>query len=1153
MSLEGLESFLRHLEVLQLGEGGNELVVPEVARAVVLASLARRGRARPLVAVVPTGSEAEHLAADLEEFLGGDEVELYPAWETLPFERISPTTETMGRRLRVAWRLLGGGDRPAVIVASIRSLLQILPDDVGKRGPIRLEKGSVGDPEELVRLAVSVGYRREYQVEHRGEVARRGGIVDIYPSVGDEAYRLEFFGDEVERISVFDPEDQRSREEKNALEIYPARELIAEAEVRTRASEAARAHPWGEEQFRRIAQGELFDGMEPLLPWLVSERRILADLLDEEASLVLCDPERLQARARDLSEEEAGLAQSLAQTWGLVGSEELEQLHEPYSRLGSRTMASVWSMPSVPSEPHQPAIEASAWGPGPLDPSSLARRLGDLARSGWRVVVTASSEAVLARFVAGLAEEGLQLAKAEGLAQLPPGTWAVVSGLERGFLLPAAKLAVIAEGDLTNRRRPHRPPRKRKRPEEGFFDALAPGDYVVHHIHGVGIYRGMVKMSTGGGERDYLAVEYKGGDKLYVPSDQIDLLTPYTGGETPTLHRLGGSDFARTKARVRRELGEIAEELVSLYRARQEAKGHAFSPDTPWQAEMEAAFPYEETPDQLKAIREVKADMEGEIPMDRLVCGDVGFGKTEVAIRAAFKAVQDGYQVAVLVPTTILANQHYETFSERFAPYPVRVEVLSRFLSPQQARSVIDGLARGSVDVVIGTHRLLSPDVKFAKLGLLVVDEEQRFGVIHKEAIKRLSVGVDVLTLTASPIPRTLEMALVGIRDLTLLETPPQDRQPILTYVGPYDERAVAEAIRRELLREGQVFFVHNRVADIDHVAGRIRELVPEAKVGVAHGQMDEAVLERMVLDFSEGHYDVLVCTTIIESGIDMPQVNTLIVDRAHTLGLGQLHQLRGRVGRSGLRAYAYLFYPAHANLSEEAYERLRTIGEHTELGAGFKIALRDLEIRGAGNLLGKDQSGHIAAVGYDLYVKMVAEAVAREKGEVPEEPSALKLDLPVVAHIPSSYIEKEDLRLEAYRRVANLRLEEEIADLEAEWRDRFGPLPAEVAALLEVAKLRVVLLSIGAKELSVTRNPQGAGLVARCSPVELPLSAQVRLRRLAPRAIYKQEAKQLVFPLRSDDVVGELNRFLAELTVSQGRSSLSSPPPLSEARGEGV
>jgi len=633
--------------------------------------------------------------------------------------------------------------------------------------------------------------------------------------------------------------------------------------------------------------------------------------------------------------------------------------------------------------------------------------------------------------------------------------------------------------------------------------------YVVHYVHGVGRYEGMVKRTIGGIERDYLLVAYRGDDRLYVPSDQIDLLRQYVGGEAPTVHRLGGSDFAKAKSRVRSAVREIAHELVVLYQKRVNAEGFAFGDDTPWQHEMEEAFPYVETPDQMRAIVDVKADMEHSHPMDRLVCGDVGFGKTEIAIRAAFKAIQDGKQVAVLAPTTLLVTQHGNTFAERFAGYPVRVETLSRFLTPAQAKVVLDGLVSGEVDCVIGTHRLLSAGVRFRDLGLLVVDEEQRFGVQHKEAIKQLRTSVDVLTLTATPIPRTLEMSLVGIRDLSLLHTPPADRLPILTYVGPDDERVGVEAIRRELLREGQVFWVHNRVRSIEHVAARLRDLVPEARIAVAHGQMDEGTLERVVVDFWEGHFDVLVCTTIIESGIDMPTVNTLVVERSDLLGLGQLHQLRGRVGRSGQRAYAYLFHPADRTLTEEAYERLRTIGEATELGSGFKIAMRDLEIRGAGNLLGEAQSGHIAAVGYDLYCQMVTEAVAEMKGEPPPRaPTEIRLDVPTDAYLPADYVAKEELRLEAYRRLSAVTTAAAVDDIRTEWIDRYGPPPAPAEALLCVGHLRAECHRLGLTDVTISSRE------ARIGPIELKLSETGRLRRLARDAIIKPDARQLVVPI---------------------------------------
>jgi transcription-repair coupling factor (superfamily II helicase) len=767
-----------------------------------------------------------------------------------------------------------------------------------------------------------------------------------------------------------------------------------------------------------------------------------------------------------------------------------------------------------------------------------------LVDDGYTVALCSASEAGAARMSQVLADEGVNV-PVSGAASDGPGARVVVVAIATGFAAPGARVAVLGESDVTGRRALHRPARPRARPTEGFFDDLAPGSYVVHRQHGVARFAGVTTRTMAGTVRDYLVLEYRGNDRLYLPVDQIEAVTPYGGGEAPTLSRMGGAEWQRTRARARAAAGEVAEELVVLYRKRLAAEGHAFGPDTPWQAEMEAAFPYTETADQLRAVAEVKEDMETARPMDRIVCGDVGFGKTEVAVRAVFKAVQDGKQAAVLVPTTLLASQHHQTFAERFRPYPVRVELLSRFLSNAAVRKVVAGLADGTVDVVIGTHRLLAADVLFKDLGLLVVDEEQRFGVTHKEAVKRMAEGIDVLTLTASPIPRTLEMALTGIRDLSMVNTPPADRRPILTYVGESDEAAVSEALRRELLREGQAFFVHNRVADIDAAARRLAAVVPEARIAVAHGQMDEGTLERTVLDFWERRYDVLVCTTIIESGIDMPTVNTLVVDRADLLGLGQLHQLRGRVGRGDQRAYAYLFHPADRVLTEQAYERLRTIGEHTDLGSGFKIAMRDLEIRGAGNLLGADQSGHIAAVGYDLYVQLVAEAVAEARGEPRPTPPTVSLDVPGDAHLPVSYVPAEDARLEAYRRLAAAGAEQDVDDIADEWVDRYGPLPEPAKGLLDLARLRVECLRTGVADVTVVPARVGGGRhpVARLSPLVLATSAQVRLRRLAPGGTYREDGHQLAVPLTEPDrPAGRLCDLLRQLV----------PPPAEETGATG-
>ena len=1126
--LHALPPLLRDDDALTslAGASSGLLAVPEPARPFVVAGLAHLSGRHPIVVATPTGTDAERMAHDLRAFLGDDEVDTFPAWETLPFERVSPSVETMGRRLRTMWRLRHAERMPRVLVAPVKALVQRLGPHVEEAEPVLVRPGDRLDPTELVARLVGAGYRREYQVEHRGEVAVRGSIVDVFPSTADVPVRIDLWGDEVDRLTEFSVNDQRSTDDIECAELFGCRELLPTDEVRSRAERLIGAEPWGRDQWERLSQGLTFDGMESWLPWLTEGEHVLLDLVQPDALVLLVEPRRMRDRAAELLDEEAALAATLAQTWGAKG-ERFPQLHLPFDRLLAHTRAPAWSLTTAPEGPGTATVQAVGWDPVVGDGAALAAQLRQLLADGYRVVVAAEGAGSAARLETVFRDEGVT------------GLDIVVQPLERGFILPTVKLAVLAESDVTGRRRAHRRARPRTRAAtEGFFDDLKPGDYVVHHQHGVARYGGMVTRAIGGAERDYLLLEYRGGDKLYVPSDQIDAVRPYTGGETPTVHKLGGTEWGKAKARVRNAVREIAQELVVLYRRRVTSPGHAFPSDTPWQHELEQSFPYNETPDQLKAIDEVKQDMEEPVPMDRLVCGDVGFGKTEVALRAVFKAVQDGKQAAVLVPTTLLAQQHFSTFSDRFAGYPVRVEVLSRFLTPGQAKKVVDGLKDGSVDVVIGTHRLLSGDITFKDLGLLVVDEEQRFGVTHKEAIKKLRTDVDVLTLTATPIPRTLEMSLTGIRDLTLLNTPPADRQPILTYVGEYDERAVAEAIRRELLREGQVFFVHNRVLDIEHVTADLKQLVPEARIAVAHGQMDEGTLEKVVLDFWEGDYDVLVCTTIIESGIDMPTVNTLIADRADLLGLGQLHQLRGRVGRAGQRAYAYLFFPPDRSLTEEAYERLKTIGEHTELGSGFKIAMRDLEIRGAGNLLGGDQSGHIAAVGYDLYVQMVSEAVAELKGEEPRQPAEIKLDLPLDAHLPKEYVAREDLRLEAYRRLATVTTDAEVDDIRAEWLDRYGPLPTPAEALLAVGRLRAAASRTGVREVAVARD------VARISPLTLKTSQTIRLQRRFPKAVYKEELGQVVLPLpRGANPAEALRAFLDEIVPDEMPSVASVAP----------
>ena len=1087
------------------------VAVPDPARALFVAALAHVSTRRPIVVAVPTLNDADRMVHDLAQFLPAGAVEEFPAWETLPFERVSPSVETMGRRLRVMWRLRSG-DLPTVLVAPVRALVQRLGPHVEDVEPIDVRPGAHLDRDALVIGLVDMGYRREYQVEARGEVAVRGSIVDVYPSTHDHPVRIDLWGDEVDRLTAFSVADQRTTHDVAEAVIFPARELLPTAEVRARAAALVREQPWGAAHWERLAEGQSFDGMESWLPWLCEHDHLLSDLLPPEALVLLCEPRRIRDRAQELLDDEAALAATLATTWGAVG-DDAPRLSLPFDRLLAHTAAGATNLLPTPESPDTPLLQATGFDPVVGSTERVGQRLAQLRSDGFRVVIAADGTGSAARLADVLHEDGVDSTRD---AIVPGEIGIVVAPLERGAVLGGAKIALVAESDLTGRRRVHRRVRGARKSVD-LYEDLAKGDYVVHQTHGVARYDGMVTRAIGGSERDYLLLEYKGNDKLYVPTDQVGTVRKYTGGDTPTLHRMGGADFEKSKARVRAATREIAQELVVLYRRRLATPGYAFAADTPWQHEVEDAFPFEETPDQQAAIDAVKADMEREVPMDRLVCGDVGFGKTEVAVRAAFKAVQDGKQVAILVPTTLLADQHGQTFRDRFANYPVRVEVISRFLTPGDQKRVIAALASGDVDVVIGTHRLLSEDVKFKDLGLLVVDEEQRFGVIHKERIKAIRANVDVLTLTATPIPRTLELSITGIRDMSLVNTPPEDRQPILTYVGEYDDRVVAEAIRRELLREGQVFYVHNRVQDIEFVAEHVKDLVPEARVAIAHGQMDESRLEKVVIDFWEREYDVLVSTTIIESGLDMPKVNTLVVYRADLLGLAQLYQLRGRVGRRGQRAYAYLLHPADRALTEEAYERLRTIGEFTELGSGFKIAMRDLEIRGAGNLLGGEQSGHIAAVGFDLYCQLVTEAVAELSGEVTEAPVEVTIEIPVPANLPTAYVARDDVRMEAYRRLAAVTQPQDVDDVRAEWEDRYGPPPAPAEALLAIARLRVECVRLGIRSVTLAQR------AVRIRGLELKPSQQVRMNRFARGAKFGLGEIMLPWP-------GDAARAAAEL-----------------------
>ncbi len=1094
------------------------IVVPGPLHAVVAAGIAR-SLDRALLVVVPGERDAEELYEDVSLFL--DDVWQLPAWETLPFEHVSPNVATMAMRAEARHRL-STATGACVVVGSVRAVTQRLTPS--SQEPIVVEAGLSVDFDALVEALAGAGYHRTDRVEARGEFAVRGGIIDVYPAQGLEPARIEFWGDEVEEIRSFAVGTQRSHEALARLVAFPAKEFQPVGEVTEAARGLAHQEPWAASTWDRLASGISFPGMESWMPWLAPERSVLGTA---GVPVVLFDPVRAAARSEELVREEADLAAALADTWGETAPDAGAHpaLYLPLeSQLDGVT---VLNAPSSPAGPGDEGFTARGLDGQPGQPESIAKALNVWTQRGVDIVVAMDGATAADRVSNVLAEAGFHLPVVERFEA--QGAVAIPVGIHRGFVFPELGVGVVGEREVAGRRRAHRTVGRRRAAEsaEAYRD-LQPGDFVVHHHHGIGRFEGLVHRAIAGVERDYLLVAYHGQDRLYVPTDQLAAVTRYTGGETPRLSRMGGAEWSVTRSKIRKAVAVVAEEVVALHRKRAEVSGHAYGPDTPWQAEFAATFPYEETPDQLTAIDDVREDMESPQPMDRLVFGDVGFGKTEVSLRAMFKAVQAGKQAAMLVPTTLLAQQHHSTFEERFAPFPLRVEVLSRFLTAKQQRDVIRALATGEVDIVVGTHRLLSEDVVFKDLGLLVIDEEQRFGVQAKDRLKALRSSIDVLTLTATPIPRTLEMALTGIREVSHIRTPPEDRHPILTYVGPQDDMAISAAIRREMLREGQVFYVHNRIQSIDHAVARLRDLVPDARYAVAHGRMSEGQLEQVMFDFWNREYDVLVATTIIESGLDLPQVNTLIVERADRLGLAQLYQLRGRVGRSSQRAYAYLFHPTEQTLSEDAYRRLEAIGEFSDLGSGFQLAMRDLEIRGAGSILSEVQSGHIAAVGFDLYTELVAEAVNELRGLPSDkaEPIEIRIDLPVDAHLPDDYVPDAETRLEAYRRLAAATEHGQVDDVAAEWEDRFGPPPPPAAALLEVARLRVEAIRVGLSELVQVRDE------VKIAPVVLKASQEVRLQRLARGAVIRGDVLFLRRPM--GDLVAALLQFVRTMWPPQ-------------------
>ncbi len=1127
---------------------GNRLVGPTGIRPFVAAALAASGR--PVLLVTAAGREAEIATDALTDLLGADAAMLFPSWETLPHERLSPRADTVGRRLALLRRLAhpqdDRGDSPnttqrqrraanplRVVVTTVRSLIQPMAPDLGDIEAVRLAVGDQTDLTHLVARLVDLAYTRVDMVEKRGELAVRGGILDVFPPIAKHPVRVEFWGDEVTDLREFAVTDQRSLGPVELLEAGACREILLTEDVRRHAgalSSSATGDPTLAEMLAKIASGVGVEGMESLLPALMPGRlALLAELMPSGTQVLLADPERIRSRAEDLlrtGQEFLAASWMAAATGGKapidLGESAYRHLDTVIDRILDAGMP-LWRLSPFGTEdvPSHAMVTAAPAYRG--DVRAAVRDATERQSRGGRTVLVLPAAGTAQRAAERLAESdlGVVLAGAPMTDQPRPDVVTVTVGrLEDGFVLAGSNIAVITETDLTGNRGVSPDAVKMPSRRRNAIDpvALMPGDHVVHAQHGIGKFVQMVSRNTGGAQREYLVVEYAPskrnhpGDRLFVPTDAVDQLSKYVGGETPTLNKLGGADWAKTKGRARKAVRQIAATLVQVYAARASAPGHPFAPDTPWQRELEDAFPFTETPDQMAAIDEVKADMEKAAPMDRVISGDVGYGKTEIAVRAAFKAVQDGKQVVVLVPTTLLAQQHLGTFTERMSAFPVTVRGLSRFSDELEAKKTVEGLADGSIDIVIGTHRLLQPNIRYKDLGLVVVDEEQRFGVEHKEHITALRAHVDMLTMSATPIPRTLEMTLAGIREMSTITTPPEERHPILTYVGAYDDALVAAAIRRELLREGQVFFVHNRVADIDAVARRIRAAVPEARVAVGHGQMNEDALEKVINGFWDREFDVLVCTTIVETGLDISNANTLIVDHAEALGLSQMHQLRGRVGRSRERGYAYFLYPGEKALTETAHDRLATIAQNSDLGAGMAVAMRDLEIRGAGSILGAEQSGHIAGVGFDLYVRLVGEAVTAFKKatgaggssgeEIEPEPAEVRIELPVDASIPHDYVPTERLRLDAYRKIAAASGKDDLAAVRAELADRYGPFGAEVQNLFAVAELRQVCRTAGLTEVML--GPQGL----RIGPVELAESAELRLARLYPGARYKASNK---------------------------------------------
>lgn len=1057
----------------------------------------------PWLVIAPHAGAAERFAEDLRTWLGARSVEVFPAHPYLPYEVLAKSPDLTRARLRVLRRLLlPSSGPPPVVVATMESLMgRLTPSAAFRQALLPLAVGDARPVEQLVPRLLRSGYERDDHVTSPGQFALRGGILDLWDPVDDAPLRVELFGDEIEAIRRFDPKTQRSTQRLSEFILGPVHEWVVDPDVAARAKDLIekeariaqmrlrqRGFEDAADRLRQRVGEELemvgaFPGAaacERYAPLLNPTPGHLLQYFAAPPAVVLDEPARLWETASALVRDAAERATALLERGEMLPGQ-ASVFIDPMSVQRELARGPRVAMSMLITRAGRDLGETFAFSPrageafhGRFD--EFVESLERHRRLGRRLVVVAATRERVERLADSLRRRDIPvraMPRPEDSLAEPREVVVLEGALEGGFAFPELGLYVYTDAEIQGRRKRRQRPKVGGSGGEGVrLQDLAEGDLVVHVHHGLARYLGLRPMEVDGHRREYLELQYSGADRLFVPTDQVSLIQRYVGpeGKAPRLSHLGGSDWAKTKSRVRESVREMAEELLQLYAARETAPGYAFGPDTPWQREMEDTFPYEETPDQLRAIAEVKRDMEQARPMDRLLCGDVGYGKTEIAIRATFKAVMDGRQAAVLVPTTILAEQHYRTFEERLRGFPVRIELLSRFRTPAQQKDVLRRLAAGQVDIVIGTHRLLAKDVRIKNLGLLIVDEEQRFGVAHKERIKKLKVGVDCLTLTATPIPRTLHMSLIGLRDMSLIETPPEDRFPVQTYVVEWSPDLVTEAIRREIGRGGQVFYVHNRIETIDATLSMLLHQIPEARIAVAHGRKDESDLERTMIAFLEGEYDVLLATSIIESGLDMPRVNTLIVEDADHLGLSSLYQLRGRVGRSNRLAYSYFTYRRDKVLTEVAEKRLSAISQFTDFGSGFQIAMRDLEIRGAGNLLGAEQHGFVVSVGFEMYRQMLAEAVRELQGTPSTESSTdTQVEISVNAFIPSTYMADVRDKMETYRRIADAADPDVLAELAEELTDRFGPLPEPVHNLLRVARVRALGQQIGVESIRCT------------------------------------------------------------------------------------